>query len=257
MSPRRRPPSGRIVHEEEVAAELIHTKPPLSPGDVSLRTLIDRAVGCRNLVQRVLRIRGEVPFEPQRKSENVLYVVQGSAWFLLGDTAGDPLWPGTAFLVPPGTDCRVARTSAEELVLVSVLSPQPGARASAPATGSYEGPSVVREEDQSVIQAGDDRSFKLLIDPRHGARHVTQFVGIINSGWSPLHSHAYEEAIYVLAGGGVAHMDRRSQPIRPGSSIFLPPGTPHRLENPGKEELKVLGVFSPPGSPADMTEHPT
>jgi len=110
------------------------------------------------------------------------------------------------------------------------------------------------EEDHSVGPAGADRSFKLLIGPRHGARHVTQFVGTIHGGWAPLHSHAYEEAIYVLAGAGVAHLDRRSHPIRPGSSIFLPPGTPHRLEQQGMEELKVLGVFSPPGSPADMTE---
>ena len=180
-------------------------------------------------------------------------MVNGSAWFLIGETAGDPLWPGTALLVPPGADCRVARTSAEELVLVSVLSPQPGIRATTGAPGSYEGPSVVREEDQSIIPAGDRRSFKLLIDPRHGARHVTQFVGIIQEGPAPLHSHAHEEAIYVLAGEGIAHLERRSQRIRPGSSIFLPPGTPHCLENQGSEELKVLGVFSPPGSPADMT----
>src|SRR5437899_5388423 len=77
----RRRPRGRVVHQDDVPAELIHSKPPLSPGDVSVRTLIDRSAGARTLVQRVLRIRGEVPVEPQRKSENVLYVVEGSAWF--------------------------------------------------------------------------------------------------------------------------------------------------------------------------------
>jgi quercetin dioxygenase-like cupin family protein len=250
----RRRPRGRVVHQDDVSAELIHTKPPLSPGDVSVRTLIDRSAGARSLVQQVLRIRGEVPVEPQRKSENVLYVVEGSAWFLMGEGAGDPLWPGTAALVPPGLECRLARTSATDLVVVSVLSAQPGTRSSTRDPRAYDGPRLVREEDQLAIAIGDDRSFRLLIDPRHGARHVTQFVGFIQRGRAPFHAHAHEEAIYVLKGTGVAHIEDRDHPIRPGSSIFLPPETRHCLENQGEEDLKVLGVFSPPGSPADKTE---
>ena len=250
----RRRPRGRVVHQDDVSAELIHTKPPLSPGDVSVRTLIDRSAGARSLVQRVLRIRGEVPVEPQRKSENVLYVVEGSAWFLMGEGAGDPLWPGTAALVPPGSECRLARTSADDLVVVSVLSPQPGARSPTRDPRGYDGPSLVREEDQLAIAVGDDRSFRLLIDPQHGARHVTQFVGFIQRGRAPFHVHAHEEAIYVLQGTGIAHIEDRSHPIGPGTSIFLPPETRHCLENQSEEDLKVLGVFSPPGSPADKSE---
>lgn len=198
-----------------------------------------------------------MPVEPQGKSENVLYVVQGSAWFLIGGGAGDPLWPGTAALVPPGSTCRLARTSAEDLVLVSVLSPPPGKRSAPADSGSYDGPSLVREENQSVSVAGEDRSFKILIDPASGSRHVTQFVGFIRRSRAPLHSHTHEEAIYVLGGNGIAHLEDRSHPIRPGTSIFLPPNTPHCLENQGEEELKVLGVFSPPGSPADRAQTST
>lgn len=214
--------------------------------------MIDRASGSRKLVQRVLRVRGEVPLPRQRKSEDVLYVAQGSAWLLLGEDGGDPLWPGTAILIPPGQEYRFARTSAEELVLLSVLAPPPGTR-SATLPLPHDGPSLVREEDQSSVPAGDDRSFKILIDPDQGARHVTQFVGFIEKGRAPFHSHPHEEAIYVLAGSGLAHIRDRSEPIRPGSSIFLPPDAPHCLENEGSTPLKVLGVFSPPGSPADRT----
>ena len=227
--------------------------PPLS-GDVSVRTLIDRLSGCRALAQRVLRIRGEVPVEAPGKSENVLYVAQGSGWFIIGEAGGDPLWPGTAVLVPPGSECRLARTSADDLVLVSVLSPQPGKRSTTPGSASYEGPSLVREEDQSASSGGADRYFKILIDPLSGSRHVTQFVGFIRRSQARFHSHTFEEVIYVLEGSGIAHIDDRSVPVRPGTSIFLPPGTPHCLENRDETELKVLGVFSPPGSPAHMTE---
>ena len=264
MSGRRRQRArARVVHQDEVPAQLIHTKPPLPPGDVSVRTLIDRSAGSRMLVQQVLRIRGEVPVTPQRKSENVLYVVQGSAWFLTGgagedggsdEARGDPLWPGTAALVPPGSECRVARTSAEDLVVVSVLSPPPGIRPSVRDPRPYEGVSLVREEDQSATAVGDRRSFRVLIDPLSGAHNVTQFVGLIERSRAPFHAHVHEETIYVLDGNGVAHLEDRAEPIRPGTSIFLPPGTPHCLENRDEEALKVLGVFSPPGSPAHMTE---
>jgi quercetin dioxygenase-like cupin family protein len=49
----------------------------------------------------------------------------------------------------------------------------------------------------------------------------------------------------------VVHIDHRSIPIRAGSSIFLPPGVPHCLENVSEGVLRLLGVFSPPGSPAN------
>jgi len=234
-----------------VPADLVHTRPPLPPGDVSVRTLIDRSAGSRALVQRVLRIRGEVPLESERRSENVLYIVQGSAWLVTGETGGTPLWPGTAVLLPPGTECRLARTSSEDLVLLSVLSPPPGSRMPVPDRRPYEGVTIVREEEQLAIPAGDDRSFRVLIDPEQGARRVTQFVGSIERGRAPVHAHGHEETIYVLAGAGVASFDDEDHPLRSGSSIFLPAGVPHRLENRAEEPLKVLGVFSPPGSPAD------
>ena len=92
----------------------------------------------------------------------------------------------------------------------------------------------------------------MLIDPKHGARSVTQFVGFIDRSRAPLHTHTYEEAIYILEGDGIVHVagpEPFDEPIRPGSSIFLPPGTPHCLENASPGVLKLLGVFSPPGSP--------
>jgi mannose-6-phosphate isomerase-like protein (cupin superfamily) len=58
-----------------------------------------------------------------------------------------------------------------------------------------------------------------------------------------------------VSGEGVIHIEGLpEQPIRPGTSIFLPPGTPHCLENRSDGVLKLLGVFSPPGSPANRME---
>jgi mannose-6-phosphate isomerase-like protein (cupin superfamily) len=247
----------RVVHEEDVPARLFHSRPPLSPGDLSVRTLIDEAAGSRNLLQRVLRLRGEAQFEPRVVGEEVLYVAQGSAWLSTEPAGGgDPLWPGSAVFVPPGTEYRLTNAGSDPLLVISVLSPPPDSR-SIDGAPSDRWLRLVREEDEESVPAGDDRHFKLLVDIRHGSRQVTQFVGFIERGAAPPHTHTYEEAIYVLAGQGVVHVEDRNQPIRPGSSIFLSPGTPHCLENQGQDVLKVLGVFSPPGSPASKAESPT
>ena len=106
----------------------------------------------------------------------------------------------------------------------------------------------------ATLPAGDDRSFKLMIDPRFGARNVTQFVGSIERSRAPFHTHTYEEVIYILSGRGLVHVHGRSVPVREGSSVFLPPGVPHCLENASEGVLRLLGVFSPAGSPADKAE---
>ena len=67
--------------------------------------------------------------------------------------------------------------------------------------------------------------------------------------------HTYDEVIYILEGEGVVHHGNLQTKIKKGSSIYLPPGTIHRLENKNKDvELQLLGVFCPAGSPADKDE---
>src|SRR5206468_3946456 len=112
-------------------------------------------------------------------------------------------------------------------------------------------PAVTTADEQDPLPAGDDRSFKLLIDPRFGCRNVTQFLGSIERSRAPFHTHTYEEVIYILGGEGFVHVDDRRVGIRAGTSIFLPPGVPHCLENASEGTLTLLGVFSPAGSPAD------
>ena len=142
----------------------------------------------------------------------------------------------------------------QEMLLVSTLSPPPFSGAFTIPMRKAPTP-LVHEDNQPDLPAGDDRHFRLLITPEHGARNVTQFVGFIDRSGAPFHTHTYEEAIYILSGKGVVHIEGLpEQQIRPGTSIFLPPGTPHSLENQSDGVLKLLGVFSPPGSPANKME---
>ena len=76
------------------------------------------------------------------------------------------------------------------------------------------------------------------------------FAGTIPPGRAPMHSHTYDEIVYVVEGEGVLHLGGNDTPLGPGSCIYLPPLQEHCLENTGLTPMRVLGVFHPSGSPA-------
>jgi quercetin dioxygenase-like cupin family protein len=222
--------------------------------------MIDGSLGARHLVQRIFRFEpGHTPDLHNETSEDVMYVVSGTGTADLGGGAAVALVPGTACWVPPGVGYRIENQGPHDLVMVSVLSPPPGSNSNghdaddeAPTTKHHR--YWLREEDQETLPAGDDRSFRVLVDPSVGCRNVTQFVGAIESTPAPPHVHTYEEAVHILSGDGTVEIDGEVHPIGPGSSVFLPPGVPHRLASTDGT-LRLLGVFSPPGSPAAKNDH--
>jgi len=218
---------------------------------VNWRVPIDRAVGCQNLVQRIVQYRPGCVLElSQSASEDVMYVISGQGRAVI-DGQVYPLSPGTGFLAPPASRYRLENTGAEDLWLVSVLSPQPGQPAPGPAEGEVAPllRHIVHESEQTPLPAGD-RWFKLLIDPHMGCQYVTQFAGFIPPGRAPFHTHTYEEVIYILAGAGVVHIGSGDFPVQAGSSVYLPPLLPHCIENTATTPLRVLGVFCPAGDPS-------
>jgi mannose-6-phosphate isomerase-like protein (cupin superfamily) len=232
--------------------------------DLPMESLPDRratfrapVTGSRQILQRVYRYLpgpADEAWMHSGHSEDVLYVVEGRGQIEI-DARPFDLEPGAGVLVPPGNPYRLVNPGPGELVIVSVVSPPPE-EPDLVEEPPRVAPAIVHERDQEPLPAGDDRSFRLMIEPRHGCRNVTQFIGSIDRSMAPFHTHAHEEAIYVLSGRGIVHVDDQDLPIEPGTSIFLPAGTPHCLENRGPDVLRVLGVFSPPGSPADKREGP-
>ena len=110
--------------------------------------------------------------------------------------------------------------------------------------------------DACPVERTGDREFRVLLS---AGLSITQFAGLIPPGRAPEHQHTYDEVVHVLAGQGVVHLDggqmeMTQTEIGPGTSIYLPPHTPHCLENTGAEPLRVLGVFYPAGSPAAKRE---
>jgi mannose-6-phosphate isomerase-like protein (cupin superfamily) len=213
-----------------------------------VRVAIDAACGCERLEQRVIR------FAPGRSAERaagdrqeVLFVASGRGVLEL-DGARHPLEPDTGAFLVPGDGYAVENPGPDELLVVSVTAP-----CEDPAPPSGDRPVTVRFDERPALPASPNREFRYLVNQDLGCRDVTQFVGLIPPGKAGMHSHTYDEVVYVIEGEGVLHLGGAETPIAAGSCIHLPPLEEHCLENTGSAPMRVLGVFHPSGDPASRT----
>jgi mannose-6-phosphate isomerase-like protein (cupin superfamily) len=228
---------GFVVSEDEVETSSAN-------GDTAaVKVTIDRSSGSERLGQRVIRF-APGHSEPQSLDgeQQVLFVVSGQGTLRL-DGREFELEPDTAAYVAAGERFEVDNPGPDELVVVAVSAPQEGSATTMERR-------TVRYADRPTLPAGGDRRFRYLIDHEVGSRDVTQFLGVIDPGRAPMHSHVYDEVIYVIEGEGVLHLGGASTPIQAGSCIHLPPLSEHCLENSGAGPMRVLGVFHPAGDPA-------
>ena len=188
--------------------------------------------------QRLLRFDGGSDERKDDERDEVLYVLDGSALATVGDEKLE-LEPGTGVFVARGTTLGVEAAEGLKLLSVLVEDPLPASSTHAVIAGGERGPAT----------AG--REFTLLADPDSGCESVTQFVGHIPPGRAPDHFHKYDEVVYVLEGEGAFHAEGESAALRAGSCVHIPARLVHCLENHGPEEMHVLGVFRPAGSPAE------
>lgn len=204
-------------------------------------TLFGAERGCAEFEQRLLRFDGPAPSTANADDDEVVFVLSGSGAATVG---GEPaeLAPGTALWVARGTEWSV--DGADGLEALSVLVRDP-----LPADGRTH--AIVGADDAEDGAATAGRHFRLLATPDRGCASVTQFVGFIPVGRAPDHFHTYDEVVYVLQGTGALHIDGETAPLRRGSAVHLPARLVHCLENTGPDEMHVLGVFRPAGSPAE------
>ena len=94
------------------------------------------------------------------------------------------------------------------------------------------------------------RTLKVLLSQQiNHTKNISLGMTILEPGWtSSPHGHETEDEIwFVLSGTGQAKVGEESIQIEKGTAIDCPPGQPHQLINNGKEDLRVLWAFSPPG----------
>lgn len=63
----------------------------------------------------------------------------------------------------------------------------------------------------------------------------------------PLHSHAFDEAFYILDGELTFQINDDRATAQAGELIFAPRGTPHTLANPTAVRARYLLVITPAG----------
>jgi mannose-6-phosphate isomerase-like protein (cupin superfamily) len=72
------------------------------------------------------------------------------------------------------------------------------------------------------------------------------------AGETIAHHHVASEEIYFFtAGAGRMRLGDEESDVRAGDTVVIPPGTPHKLWNPGPEPLVLLCCCSPPYSDED------
>ncbi len=227
-------------------------------GTRRFRVPISKTMGARDIAQYVSSYGEGLSLSRRNPAaEEVVYVVSGSGLCYI-DGYSYALEPGTAVYIPPGSAYQFEHLDergrgVEDLAIISVRCPEDDAEVGITTVIRAQQDTrpfrTVREESQEAIPAGD-RTFKYLVNQDLGAARVTQFIGVIPTGRAPMHHHTYEEAIYVIEGEGCVHTEDGDATFKAGSSIYLPRGVRHSVENTGSTNIRVLGVFHPSGSPA-------
>lgn len=96
-----------------------------------------------------------------------------------------------------------------------------------------------------------ERILKVLISPDlQGVKHIAVGMTLLPPGQSSSsHTHDKEEETwYILSGRGEVVVDGRREAVTADTVITVVPGQEHQLVNTGDETMKVLWIYTPPGS---------
>jgi quercetin dioxygenase-like cupin family protein len=106
----------------------------------------------------------------------------------------------------------------------------------------------------ATVEAGTatgSRSFQVLFGPETGSVRATLFAGFIPPGKAPWHYHLYDEIVWVYRGAARLHLGGDTAELAQGAAFRLRPRDLHIVENTSPtDELAVLGLFTPAGSPS-------
>jgi mannose-6-phosphate isomerase-like protein (cupin superfamily) len=245
---------------------------PIVEGTLRMWNQIGRATGAQAISLRILEF--ELGLSPgfRSDSDDILYVLgcwergrpvrlsehsERTLAQVFIDGQSYDIDPDTGVYLRPGETPAINNPGPDSIIIVSCRCPEPQAEQefstplTTPSTGSAppERPPLVRLADRPA-QPTADRWYRVLVDDEVGSTQATQFVGSIPPGRAPDHFHQYEEVLFILRGEGRMWAGETNTPIGPGSCIYLPKGQVHCVENTGKDELRLLGVFYPAGSPS-------
>jgi mannose-6-phosphate isomerase-like protein (cupin superfamily) len=107
---------------------------------------------------------------------------------------------------------------------------------------------VIRTSDLEPIVPPDGSEVREIARPPGTARNQSLAEARVPPGGETTeHFHRASEEIYhFVSGEGRMRLDDEVSEVGPGETVVIPPGTRHKLWNPGGEPLVLLCASSPP-----------
>ncbi len=246
---------------------------PFTEGTLRIWNQIGRATGAQAISLRIMEFApGLSPGIQNGECDEILYVLDSSwkspragdrqvsttcvsGWVnLVIDGRPHEVDADTGIYLRPGEIFAIDNPGPDSVILISSQCPDPDR---VPQLVVFPAVDSTRPDRSPIVRLADrpsvttaDRWYRVLVDDQVGSTQVTQFVGSVPPGRAPDHFHNYEEVVLILKGEGRMWAGDTNTPIGAGSCIYLPKGQVHCVENTGTEELRLLGVFYPAGSPS-------
>src|SRR5881394_2836626 len=253
-----------VILEGGCRVAQMHDGEPLVHGTLRVWRQVGRATGAHAISLSVMEFAPGMSAAMQNGDcDQILYLLndevgaaRDNGWLASIDGRSYEISPDSGIYIRPEQTFAIDNRSSDPLKIISSQCPDPDRGpqfidepAIQSVAESANASPIVRLSDQKA-QPTADRWYRVLIDERVGSTQVTQFVGSIPPGRAPDHFHNYEEVLFILAGEGRMWAGKTQTPIASGSCIYLPKGQVHCVENTGDDELRLLGVFYPAGSPS-------
>jgi mannose-6-phosphate isomerase-like protein (cupin superfamily) len=103
-------------------------------------------------------------------------------------------------------------------------------------------------QDCPEFIAGDNCMLREILHPdkadlaiRYSLAHAIVKPG--DTTWE--HRLRTSEVYYIIEGEGIMHINGESAPVRPGSTVYIPPMADQCITNAGKTDLKFICIVDP------------
>ena len=108
-------------------------------------------------------------------------------------------------------------------------------------------PRIIRREEVEILQRAPGVSVASSVTKENGATDISSGITTFQEGTSnTTHYHNAEESVIVIEGQGILIINGEEHRVRQYDSVFIPPGTHHRLINSGDTPFKVARGPTPP-----------
>jgi mannose-6-phosphate isomerase-like protein (cupin superfamily) len=108
---------------------------------------------------------------------------------------------------------------------------------------------LIRElRDCEEFTAGDNCRLREILHPRKeelSLRYSLAHAVVKPGDTTWLHRLKTSEVYYIIEGEGIVHIDEESAPVRPGSTVYIPPRAKQCITNSGTTDLTFICIVDP------------